>query len=102
VLRQAITSCRKGGTISIVGVYGGFVDKFPMGAAMNKGLTFRMGQMHAQKYIPLLLEHLQAGRLDPSFILTHLWPLDMGPQGYDMFKTKKDNCLRVVFAPNLN
>jgi threonine dehydrogenase-like Zn-dependent dehydrogenase len=100
VLRQAVIACRKGGTVSIVGVYGGFIDKFPMGAAMNKGLTFRMGQMHAQKYIPELLDHIANGRMDPSYMITHLWPLDKGPEGYEMFKKKKDNCLRVVFTPN--
>lgn len=100
VLRQAIVACRKGGTLSIVGVYGGFIDKFPMGAAMNKGLTFRMGQMHAQKYIPRLLDHIERGDIDPSYILTHRWSLDEGPEGYKMFKEKKDKCVRVVFTPN--
>lgn len=100
VLREAIRACRKGGTVSIVGVYGGFMDKFPMGAAMNKGLTLRMGQMHAQKYIPVLLDHISQGRVDPSYLLTHSLPLEQGPQGYEMFKKKRDNCLRVVFTPN--
>lgn len=100
VLREAIIACRKGGTVSIVGVYGGFIDKFPMGAAMNKGLTLKMGQMHAQKYIPVLLDHIQKGDVNPSYILTHKWPLEKGPEGYDMFKKKKDNCIRVVFTPN--
>ncbi|KUG08901.1 zinc-dependent alcohol dehydrogenase [Solirubrum puertoriconensis] len=99
VLRQAIMACRKGGTLSIVGVYGGFIDKFPMGAAMNKGLTFRMGQMHAQKYIPRLLEYVQGGSVDPSYLLTHRWPLERGPEGYDMFKHKTNDCMRVVFEP---
>lgn len=100
VLRQAIVACRKGGTLSVVGVYGGLIDKFPMGAAMNKGLTIKMGQMHAQKYIPRLLEHVQRGDVDPSYMLTHRWPLEKGPEGYQMFKKKKDNCVRVVFTPN--
>ncbi|UOQ70100.1 zinc-dependent alcohol dehydrogenase [Hymenobacter cellulosilyticus] len=99
VLRQAIMACRKGGTLSIVGVYGGLIDKFPMGAAMNKGLTFRMGQMHAQKYIPRLLDYVQAGAVDPAYLLTHRWPLERGPEGYDMFKHKTDNCVRVAFQP---
>lgn len=99
VLRQAILACRKGGTLSIVGVYGGLIDKFPMGAAMNKGLTFKMGQMHAQKYIPRLLEHIQAGEVDPAYLLTHRWSLDQGPEGYQMFKHKTDKCMRVVFTP---
>lgn len=99
VLRQAIYTCRKGGTVSIVGVYGGFIDKFPMGAAMNKGLTLRMGQMHGQRYIPALLEYVAEGKVDPSFLLTHRWPLELGPSGYDMFKEKTNRCIRVVFDP---
>ncbi|WP_046245544.1 zinc-dependent alcohol dehydrogenase [Hymenobacter terrenus] len=99
VLRQAIMACRKGGTLSIVGVYGGFIDKFPMGAAMNKGLTFKMGQMHAQKYMPRLLDYVQNGDVDPAYILTHRWPLERGAEGYQMFKQKTDECVRVVFAP---
>ena len=99
VLRQAIMACRKGGNVSIVGVYGGYIDKFPMGAAMNKGLTFKMGQQHAQKYMPRLLDYIQNGDIDPSYILTHRWPLDRGPEGYQMFKHKTDDCQRVVFAP---
>lgn len=99
VLRQAIMACRKGGTVSIVGVYGGLLDKFPMGAAMNKALTFRMGQMFAQKYIPHLLEVVSEGKVDPSYMLTHKWSLDQGPEGYKMFKEKTDDCMRVVFAP---
>ncbi|WP_299759334.1 zinc-dependent alcohol dehydrogenase [uncultured Pontibacter sp.] len=99
VLRQAIMACRKGGTVSIVGVYGGLIDKFPMGAAMNKALTFRMGQMFAQKYIPELLNVVSEGKVDPSYMLTHKWTLDQGPEGYKMFKEKSDNCMRVVFTP---
>ncbi len=99
VLRQAILACRKGGTLSIVGVYGGYIDKLPMGAAMNKALTFRMGQMHAQKYIPRLLEYVQRGEVDPAYLLTHRWPLERGQEGYQMFKHKTDECMRVVFAP---
>jgi threonine dehydrogenase-like Zn-dependent dehydrogenase len=92
-------ACRKGGTLSIVGVYGGLIDKFPMGAAMNKGLTLRMGQMHAQKYIPRLLDYVQGGSVDPSYLLTHRWPLERGPEGYKMFKHKTDECVRVAFQP---
>lgn len=99
VLRQAIMACRKGGTVSIVGVYGGLIDKFPMGAAMNKALTLRMGQMHAQKYIPRLLDYVAHGEVDPSYLLTHRWKLEDGPEGYKMFKHKTDQCMRVVFAP---
>lgn len=99
VLRDAIMACRKGGNVSIVGVYSGFVDKIPMGAAMNKGLTFKMGQMHGQKYIPQLLEYVQSGQVDPSFLVTHKMGLEQGQEGYDMFTQKTDNCMRVVFAP---
>jgi threonine dehydrogenase-like Zn-dependent dehydrogenase len=99
VLRQMIESCRKGGTLSIVGVYGGLIDKFPMGAAMNKGLTFRMGQQNGQRYAERLFEHIRNGELDPSYLMTHRLPLDDGPQAYRMFKEKADDCLRVVFAP---
>jgi threonine dehydrogenase-like Zn-dependent dehydrogenase len=99
VLRQAITCCRKGGTISIVGVYGGLLDKFPMGAAMNKALQFRMGQMFAQKYIPRLLDHIKNGDVDPSYLMTHKWALEEGPKGYQMFKNRKNTCMRVVFEP---
>ena len=99
VLRQAIMACRKGGTVSIVGVYGGLIDKFPMGAAMNKALTLRMGQMFAQKYIPQLLETVASGKVDPAYMLTHQYALDQGPEGYQMFKHKTDSCMRVVFTP---
>ena len=99
VLRQAIMACRKGGTVSIMGVYGGFIDKFPMGAAMNKGLTLRMGQQHGQKYIPRLLEHIRKGELDPSYLITHRVRLEEGQQAYDMFKKKTDGCVRAVFLP---
>jgi len=99
VLREAIMACRKGGTLSIVGVYGGYLDKIPMGAAMNKALTFRMGQQHSQKYMPRLMEYVQNGDIDPSYILTHRWPLEKGAEGYKMFKHKTDDCVRVVFEP---
>ncbi|HEY8920822.1 MAG TPA: zinc-dependent alcohol dehydrogenase [Chitinophaga sp.] len=99
VLRQAIMACGKGGTVSVIGVYGGLIDKFPMGAAMNKGLTFRMGQMHAQRYIPQLFDLILKGEVDPSYLLTHRWSLQQGPEGYKMFKEKTDSCIRVAFAP---
>ena len=101
VLRQAIMACRKGGTISVVGVYAGFVDKLPMGVFMNKGLSMRAGQMHGQKYAPLLMELVQQGRLDPSFLLTHPMPLEAGPAAYEMFNDKTDSCMRAVFLPNI-
>ncbi|AFZ56866.1 glutathione-dependent formaldehyde dehydrogenase [Anabaena cylindrica FACHB-243] len=99
VLRQAIVACRKGGTVSIPGVYGGFVDKIPMGAAMNKGLTFKMGQTHVHRYLRSLLEHIQNGDIDPSFVITHRLPLEQAPHGYEIFKHKQDNCIKVVLKP---
>jgi len=99
VLRQAIAACRKGGTVSVIGVYSGFVDKFPIGVFMNKALTLRSGQMHGQKYIPRLLEDIAAGKVDPSYLLTHRWSLEQGQDGYRMFNNKTDDCLRGVFSP---
>jgi threonine dehydrogenase-like Zn-dependent dehydrogenase len=101
VLREAIRACRKGGTVSVIGVYGGFVDKFPMGAVMNKGLTLRGGQQHGQRYALHLFELIREGRLDPSWMLTHRYPLERGQDGYRMFKHKTDRCMRVVFDPEL-
>ncbi|MBE9167490.1 glutathione-dependent formaldehyde dehydrogenase [Pleurocapsales cyanobacterium LEGE 06147] len=99
VLRQAIVACRKGGTVSLAGVYGGFLDKIPMGAAFNKGLTLKMGQTHVHKYLRPLLDYIQNGEIDPSFIITHHLPLEDAPHGYDIFKHKKDNCIKVVLKP---
>lgn len=99
VLRQAILACRKGGVVSVVGVYSGIIDKFPMGVVMNKALTIKTGQMHAQRYIPALMDYVQQGLADPSYLLTHRWSLDMGPAGYRMFNDKTNNCLRVAFVP---
>jgi threonine dehydrogenase-like Zn-dependent dehydrogenase len=99
VLRQAIVACRKGGTVSLAGVYGGFIDKVPMGAAFNKGLTLKMGQTHVHKYLRPLLEKIQSGEIDPSFVITHQIPLEDAPRGYDIFKHKKDNCIKVVLKP---
>lgn len=99
VFRQAIVACRKGGTVSLAGVYGGMLDKIPMGAAFNKGLTFKMGQTHVHKYLRPLLNRIQAGDLDPSLIITHHLPLEEAPHGYDIFKHKKDNCIKVVLKP---
>ena len=98
-LRQVIVSAAKGGHVSIAGVYGGFLDKIPMGAAMNKGLTFKMGQTHVHKYLKPLLEHIQNGDIDPTFIITHTLPLEQAPHGYEIFKHKKDNCIKVVLKP---
>lgn len=99
VLRQMMVACRKGGTLSIMGVYGGFIDKIPMGAAFNKGLTFRMGQMHGQKYLPKLLDHVLKGEIDPADVFTHTLPLTEAKQAYEMFKHKQDNCIKVLLKP---
>lgn len=98
-LRQAIVACRKGGTMSLAGVYGGFLDKVPFGSAFNKGLTFKMGQTHVHRYLKPLLEHIQNGKIDPSFVITHRLKLDEAPHGYKIFKEKKDNCIKVVLKP---
>ncbi|MEN6495210.1 MAG: glutathione-dependent formaldehyde dehydrogenase, partial [Thermoguttaceae bacterium] len=97
-LRQAILACRKGGTVSVPGVYGGFIDKFPAGAMMNKALTIKTGQTHVQHYMRPLLERIQNGQIDPSFVVTHRMRLEDAPQGYDMFK-HKDGCIKVVLTP---
>lgn len=99
VLRQAIVACRKGGTVSVPGVYTGFVDKMPMGAFMNKGLTMKTGQTHVHRYIRPLLERIQNGEIDPSFVITHRLPLDQAPHAYEIFKHKRDNCIKVVLKP---
>jgi threonine dehydrogenase-like Zn-dependent dehydrogenase len=98
-LREAIQACRKGGTISIPGVYGWLVDKLPFGTAFNKGLTFKMGQTHVQRYLRPLLERVERGDIDPSFVITHRLPLDEAPQAYRTFRDKKDNCIKVVLKP---
>ena len=98
-LRQAINSCRKGGTVSVAGVYGGFLDKIPFGAAFAKGLTFKMGQTHVHKYLRPLLERIERGEIDPSFVITHRMRLADAPQGYEMFKHKQDNCIKIVMQP---
>ena len=98
-LRAAILNCRKGGTVSIAGVYGGFIDKIPMGAAFNKGLTFKMGQTHVHRYLQPLLSRIESGDIDPSFIITHRMRLEDAPKGYEMFKHKEDGCVKVVLTP---
>jgi threonine dehydrogenase-like Zn-dependent dehydrogenase len=98
-LRQVILACRKGGTVSIPGVYGGFVDKVPLGAAFNKGLTLKMGQTHVHRYLRPLLDRVQKGEIDPSFVITHRMKLDEAPDAYEIFKNKKDNCIKVVLKP---
>jgi threonine dehydrogenase-like Zn-dependent dehydrogenase len=99
VVREAIMACRKGGIVSLMGVYVGFADKLPLGAAMNKGLTIKTAQQHGQRYIPKLLEHVRNGELDPSFLVTHRMPLEEAPHGYELFKEKRDGCVRAVFTP---
>lgn len=99
VLRQMIVACRKGGTLAVMGVYAGFVDKIPMGAAFNKGLTIRMGQMYGQKYMPRLLDHVIKGEIDPSNVFTHTLPLEETKRGYEMFKNKTNNCVKVLLKP---
>ncbi len=98
-LRQAIHACRKGGTVSVPGVYGGFLDKFPFGAAFAKGLTFKMGQTHVHKYMKPLLEKVQEGEIDPSFVITHRINLADAPTGYATFKNKEQDCIKVVMKP---
>ncbi len=95
-LREAIMACRNGGTVSVIGAYGGFIDKFPMGSIMNRSLTIKAGQCHVQRYMQPLLEHIQNGDIDPTFIITHTLPLDQAPHGYHIFKNKLDNCEKVV------
>jgi threonine dehydrogenase-like Zn-dependent dehydrogenase len=99
VLRQAIRCCRKGGTLSMPGVYGGFADKIPLGALMNKGLTIKTGQTHVQKYVPRLLEYIRNGEIDPSFVVTHRIPLSQAARGYSMFRNHEDGCIKVVLDP---
>lgn len=95
-LRQAIMACRNGGIVSVVGVYGGFIDKFPMGSFMNRSLTMKTGQCHVHRYMQPLLERIEKGDIDPSFIITHRLPLDQAPEGYDLFMRKQDHCVKVV------
>jgi threonine dehydrogenase-like Zn-dependent dehydrogenase len=97
-LRQAIISCRNGGTVSIVGVYSGFDDKFPLGSLMNRSLTIRTGQCHVHRYMKPLLEHIERGDIDPSFVITHKMQLEDAPVGFDIFNYKEDECLKVVLT----
>jgi len=99
VLRQAIHCTRNFGIVSIIGVYGGFVDKIPMGSAINRGLTFRMAQTPVQHYLPKLLQRIEAGEIDPSFVITHSVPLERGPEMYQTFRDKRDGCIKVMLRP---
>jgi threonine dehydrogenase-like Zn-dependent dehydrogenase len=97
-LREAIMACRNGGTVSVVGVYGGFIDKFPMGSLMNRSLTLRSGQCHVHRYMRPLLERIERGEIDPSFVITHRMKLDQAREGYDIFCNKEDGCEKVVLS----
>ncbi len=99
-LREALMSCRNGGTVSVPGVYGGFADKFPMGSVMNRSLTIKTGQTHVQRYMKDLLDKIQSGDIDPSCIITHRLSLDEAPMAYDMFRNKQDECIKVVLKPH--
>jgi threonine dehydrogenase-like Zn-dependent dehydrogenase len=98
-LRQAIQCCRNGGTVSVIGVYSGFIDKFPMGSVMNRSLTIKTGQAHVQRYLHPLLERIQRGDIDPSFIITHRMRLDEAPKGFAQFLHKEDECIKIVLTP---
>src|SRR5690606_223246 len=95
-LRQAIMTCRSGGTVSVIGVYAGFVDKFPMGAVVNRSLTIKSGQCHVQRYMRPLLDRIQKGEIDPAFVFTHRLPLAEAPDGFAMFNAKEDGCEKVI------
>jgi threonine dehydrogenase-like Zn-dependent dehydrogenase len=98
-VREAIYACRPGGIVSVMGAYGGLMDKFPLGQFMNKGLTLRTGQCHVQRYMKPLLEHIEKGNLDASFVVTHRLGLDAAAEGYETFKHKTDECVKVVLKP---
>jgi threonine dehydrogenase-like Zn-dependent dehydrogenase len=99
VLREAIMCCRNGGTVSVPGVYSGFVDKIPFGSIMNRSLTIKTGQTHVQRYMRPLLERIQKGEIDPSFVITHRMRLEDAPKGYETFRNKEDDCIKVVLTP---
>jgi threonine dehydrogenase-like Zn-dependent dehydrogenase len=99
ILREMIYVCRPAGVISIPGVYSGLVDKIPMGQAMNKGLTFRMGQTHVNRWTDDLLRRIEEGQIDPSFVITHTVSLEDGPEMYKVFRNKQDSCIKVVLKP---
>ena len=97
-LREAILACRNSGTVSVIGVYGGFVDKFPMGSVMNRSLTIRAGQCHVHRYMKPLLERIERGEIDPTFIITHRLKLEEAAQGFELFMHKEDDCMKVVLT----
>jgi threonine dehydrogenase-like Zn-dependent dehydrogenase len=98
-LREAIMACKNGGTVSVIGVYGGFVDKFPMGAIVNRGLTLKAGQCHVHRYMRPLLDRIMRGEIDPTFVITHRARLEDAPAMFDTFLHKQDNCMKVVLKP---
>ncbi len=97
-LREAILACRNGGTVSIIGVYGGLMDKFPIGSIMNRSITVRAGQCHVQRYTRPLLNRIEQGEIDPSFVITHRLPLEEAPNAFETFKQKEDDCVKVVLS----
>jgi len=97
-LREAILSCASGGTVSVIGVYGGLIDKFPMNAVMNRSLTIKTGQCHVHRYMKPLLERIEKGDIDPTFVITHRMRLDEAPHGYEIFNNKEDNCEKIVLS----
>jgi threonine dehydrogenase-like Zn-dependent dehydrogenase len=99
-LRAAIFACAKGGTVSIPGVYGGFLDQFPLGGAFAKGLTLKMGQTNVHRYLPKLMDYISSGKIDPSFVITHRIALEDAAEGYKTFHEKKDQCIKVVLKPH--
>jgi threonine dehydrogenase-like Zn-dependent dehydrogenase len=99
-LREAIMACRNGGTVSVIGVYGGFIDKFPMGSVMNRSLTIKTGQCHVHRYMKPLLERIQKGEIDPSFVITHRMSLEDAPEGFAKFLHKEDECIKIVLKPH--
>lgn len=98
-LREAMLACRNGGTLSVPGVYGGFIDKVPFGSVMNRSITIKTGQTHVHRYLQPLLERVQKGEIDPSFVITHTLPLEDAPEAYEMFRNKEDHCIKVVLKP---
>jgi len=98
-IREAIMACGNGGTVSVIGVYSGFIDKFPMGSLMNRSITIKSGQCHVQRYLKPLLKRIENGEIDPSFVITHRMALDDAPKGFDIFLNKQDDCMKVVLKP---
>lgn len=98
-LREAMLACRNGGSLSVPGVYGGFVDKLPFGAVMNRSITIKTGQTHVHRYLEPLLKRVQSGEVDPSFVITHRFKLEDAPEAYRMFRDKEDECIKVVLRP---